>query len=256
MGKKFKLYLSIPEPCTENWENMTPNERGRHCASCNKTVIDFSLFTDKQLIEFFATVTDNVCGRIPSFQLQRQLVYTEPQNHFLHKLLFGVAITAGFAYSANANYNPNQIPLIEQYPGDSVKNKTSQKAPTDSTGSILITVIDEKTKQTMPFVSVAVMKGGEQVGAGQTDMDGIVEIKSLDPGEYVIKTVFAGYYDFSLTGVPSITNLITHIIVKMKTMTDMPMHTVGALIISEPPAFDNSNGWDKQTLRRGDTPYR
>jgi hypothetical protein len=32
----------IPEPCHEDWERMTPTERGRHCASCDKVVVDLS----------------------------------------------------------------------------------------------------------------------------------------------------------------------------------------------------------------------
>ncbi len=104
--KKTKLFkLSIPAPCHENWENMTPNEHGRHCTNCNKTVIDFSLYTDKQLVEFFEKIKDNVCGRLNRFQLDRELVYIEPKNHFLYKLLFGVTFTAGLAGSANGNNN-------------------------------------------------------------------------------------------------------------------------------------------------------
>ncbi|MBA2481176.1 MAG: hypothetical protein H0V44_10985 [Planctomycetes bacterium] len=32
--------LHIPKPCHEDWAAMHPNERGRHCASCDKTVVD------------------------------------------------------------------------------------------------------------------------------------------------------------------------------------------------------------------------
>ncbi len=36
------LKLSIPKPCHEDWAAMTPNEQGRHCAVCAKTVTDFT----------------------------------------------------------------------------------------------------------------------------------------------------------------------------------------------------------------------
>jgi hypothetical protein len=32
--------LQIPNPCHESWDAMTPNHQGRHCASCDKTVVD------------------------------------------------------------------------------------------------------------------------------------------------------------------------------------------------------------------------
>ena len=33
--------LNIAEPCREDWQNMTPNNLGRHCQNCQKTVVDF-----------------------------------------------------------------------------------------------------------------------------------------------------------------------------------------------------------------------
>ena len=41
MAKK-QLTLSIPTPCTEDWNNMTPDKNGKFCAACQKTVVDFS----------------------------------------------------------------------------------------------------------------------------------------------------------------------------------------------------------------------
>lgn len=40
--------LQINKPCHENWDAMTPNERGRHCASCNKTVVDLTAMPPAQ----------------------------------------------------------------------------------------------------------------------------------------------------------------------------------------------------------------
>jgi hypothetical protein len=34
------MTVRIPSPCHEDWNRMTPNERGRHCAACDKTVVD------------------------------------------------------------------------------------------------------------------------------------------------------------------------------------------------------------------------
>lgn len=32
--------LRIADPCHESWDGMTPNREGRHCAACDKTVVD------------------------------------------------------------------------------------------------------------------------------------------------------------------------------------------------------------------------
>jgi len=43
-----KLQLSIPEPCHENWHQMTPTEQGRFCNACSKEVVDFSMMNRYQ----------------------------------------------------------------------------------------------------------------------------------------------------------------------------------------------------------------
>jgi hypothetical protein len=183
--KKTFLKLAIPTPCTENWENMTPNERGRHCASCNKTVIDFSLYTDKQLIEFFSKVTGNICGRIPAFQLQRQLVYTEPQNHFLHKLLLGSALTLGLAGSANANYNPNQKPLIEHYLAQNENaNATKPLSGGDTTHYIKGRLLNTANGHEIPNAFISI-KGLTEFA--KTDSLGY--FKLIVPAEYIIPEI-------------------------------------------------------------------
>jgi len=70
MSKKFQL--QIPEPCHEDWNKMTPGDKGRFCDSCQKTVHDFTGMSDAQLIAFFKKPsTGSVCGRFYNDQLER-----------------------------------------------------------------------------------------------------------------------------------------------------------------------------------------
>ena len=64
--------ISIPIPCHEDWGNMTPNEQGRHCSSCAKTVVDFTGMSDEQVKYFFLDKKEErVCGRFHNEQLHR-----------------------------------------------------------------------------------------------------------------------------------------------------------------------------------------
>ena len=73
------IQLSIPTPCHEDWDKMTPNQQGRFCGSCAKTVVDFSAMTDAQLIGYFENLkNENVCGRVYPDQLNRNLQKPEP----------------------------------------------------------------------------------------------------------------------------------------------------------------------------------
>lgn len=69
-----KIQLSIPEPCHENWQGMTPNEQGRFCGSCQKTVVDFTNMSDSQIISFFKEPKASVCGRLHPDQIERDIV--------------------------------------------------------------------------------------------------------------------------------------------------------------------------------------
>jgi len=57
-----KISLMIPTPCHEDWDKMTPEEKGRCCASCQKTVLDLTKMGDRELAEFFKKPVGSLCG--------------------------------------------------------------------------------------------------------------------------------------------------------------------------------------------------
>ncbi len=74
--------ISIPQPCHEDWNKMNPNEQGRHCSSCAKTVVDFTGMNDDEVKYFFLNKKEErVCGRFKQIQLH-QIVIELPQNIF------------------------------------------------------------------------------------------------------------------------------------------------------------------------------
>ncbi|MDQ0592845.1 hypothetical protein QFZ37_001214 [Chryseobacterium ginsenosidimutans] len=62
--------LQVPNPCSENWELMSPQEKGRFCSVCSKCVIDFTQKHPQEIQQIFAERKDeNICGRFYSDQL-------------------------------------------------------------------------------------------------------------------------------------------------------------------------------------------
>ena len=72
--KVQSLHLSIPQPCHEDWDKMTPTEKGRHCQSCQKEVVDFTAMSDQQILDLFSKNKNGLCGRFRTDQLDRQML--------------------------------------------------------------------------------------------------------------------------------------------------------------------------------------
>jgi hypothetical protein len=64
------LLLSIPQPCHENWNEMSPREQGAFCQVCSKTVIDFTTMSDEEVKNYFLKHSgQKTCGRLRNDQL-------------------------------------------------------------------------------------------------------------------------------------------------------------------------------------------
>ncbi|BEV03553.1 hypothetical protein [Chryseobacterium gambrini] len=90
------MKITIPKPCHENWATMTPEDKGRFCAVCSKTVRDFTNASDEEIINVFSSTSENICGNFNESQLDRDLQYSY-LNSLLTKFAVGfVFTTAGF----------------------------------------------------------------------------------------------------------------------------------------------------------------
>lgn len=76
-----KIRISIPNPCGENWNKMTTTEKGKFCASCQKNVIDFTTYTDREILNYY-NQNSKICGRFTHEQLNRNLLIPKEKNTF------------------------------------------------------------------------------------------------------------------------------------------------------------------------------
>ena len=113
MAKK-QLTLSIPTPCTEDWNNMTPDKNGKFCASCQKTVVDFSRMTDAEIFNYFDTFKWATCGRFTEKQLNTPIIeplVLTPQNRWAWALsallLPTLAASQTIKQESNNYYTPS-----------------------------------------------------------------------------------------------------------------------------------------------------
>jgi len=97
MANKF---LKLDKPCTENWEHMTPNEQGRFCQLCAKTVIDFSNLSPIEITKQLKQARGSVCARVSKKQLKTPLIDIEqkkslrfPYSNVAAGLMIATALT-------------------------------------------------------------------------------------------------------------------------------------------------------------------
>jgi hypothetical protein len=90
--------ISIPEPCHQSWQQMTPVTQGRHCESCCKTVTDFTKMTNSEIINYLSSNT-NTCGRFEKHQLSNINTQLHIDNMPLKGRLKGWAMAVGLLWS-------------------------------------------------------------------------------------------------------------------------------------------------------------
>jgi len=95
---------------------MQPNEQGKFCSSCQKSVVDLTILSDQQILDLLAS-TSKVCGRINQTQLEginNQVITPSP---FSWKKLSIAAAFVGFISLIKAEAkSPIAKPLTEQGP--------------------------------------------------------------------------------------------------------------------------------------------
>lgn len=142
--------LSIPEPCSKAWEQMTPCGSGKFCNSCQKTVIDFTDYSEAQIAAFFADKRgESVCGRFYAAQIEEAVFsYVAPAQKSYRTLAMAASVAVLTVLSFTAD-GQNSFPgitspqreqeyanvsktLITDVPEDSSKNSKTLKMGCDS----------------------------------------------------------------------------------------------------------------------------
>lgn len=105
MAKKFTIQIN--DPCHEDWNKMTPQDQGRHCDSCQKVVVDFTIKSDA-FIAGHLKKHNNVCGRFKSEQLGRPIALAA-RRHSIFPPLAASFILPLAMLTASAAYGQEKV---------------------------------------------------------------------------------------------------------------------------------------------------
>ncbi len=116
--------LRIENPCTQDWATMTATDRGKFCASCAKTVVDFTKLSDSEVLKIIKKTDGKICGRLRSEQLDRLLLDDTGGSAWASK--FSKFLASLFLF-ASATADAQSVPLAPTH-AESKLNGT-QKTP-------------------------------------------------------------------------------------------------------------------------------
>lgn len=213
MQKQTALY--IPKPCHEDWNNMSPTERGKFCSACGKQVIDFSLMSDTQILNYLSAQPGKVCGRFDAAQLERPLIETKIKNKKSWWMALAMPLLFLFERSEAQEIKvigdttivtPDEKDILppqhEQGSGEILVGKVAV-CNTKKPASLIDTVIAVSNKVTvagkvidennnpLPFASVRIK---ESIKGTTTDSSGNFSIEINSYNESVILTAsYVGY---------------------------------------------------------------
>jgi hypothetical protein len=150
--------ITIPKPCHENWDTMTPNEQGKHCCVCVKTVVDFTEMEPPEIKSFFEKEKGkNICGHFNSTQVNKKIprlhrylikLQNRLENNFSFHPMRKIALTAlGLAMFMSGCAQTTKGEAAIQKPKSNGKDSTKvEKCRTATTGDTTYT----SKKDTIP----------------------------------------------------------------------------------------------------------
>lgn len=165
----MKYIIQIPKPCDENWNKMSPTEKGAFCERCQKEVLDFTNKSDYQLAKLLDSKT-KLCGKFNPEQINREIASVKNTYYSKLSTLFGVSVLLAMSTPVYAQHNSTDtISIVEQKGNKNLaKESKRQKDSIEVRGQVFY------EKEPLPGVNI--VPKGKSYGT-QTDSEGIFTLK-------------------------------------------------------------------------------
>lgn len=111
----MKNLISVPKPCNEDWNAMTPEGVGRFCNVCTKTVTDFTGMTAVEIQTYLQlNGGQQICGRFKTEQLDNIIIRIPEkvlfsQTQFRKIFLLALLVTMGTTLLSCTGNNGRQV---------------------------------------------------------------------------------------------------------------------------------------------------
>lgn len=168
-----RFNLSRLKSCSEPWDRMVPNECGRLCAKCDKTIHDFRGMTDREVAMKHAFSEESLCGIYDPHHLRKPQKPKAKPFRFDVRALYLSALSLVFTHTAVAQNKPAKPAQEQTEPGYRHIGQVAQEAaanPIAVTDSIVFYgQVRDENGEPLPFLTVGDFV--RKIGTS-TDFDG------------------------------------------------------------------------------------
>lgn len=187
-----KIKVSIPDPCTQIWDEMIITRTGKYCAECEKEIIDFTKMSSNEMEKWFLSSKGKICGRINRTQLEFFNQPLETKNK-IGSVACKILMAACLTFMANLKASAS-IVIHESSKVDSKLNQSQDYASSLRPDSLVkITGIIKDIDDKLPIQGVAVSVKNANITVF-TDNEGRFTLKvPLGKDEVTIVCNFIGY---------------------------------------------------------------
>ena len=191
MHEQLAISIRVDKPCRQSWEGMSETAHGRHCNECNKTVTDFTNWSNADLAQYFSRKPTGICGRFLNTQLHVAIALPyQPHSRLYHMTLaLGLTLICTQTPAALAQNRPPKAPQAHYFSGGIKAGRATANQPQPANNMLTGHITDEQG-QAMPYAKVELYQQDDLKSAVLTDAKGRYELPWVE-GAYTLLAFYA-----------------------------------------------------------------
>jgi len=193
--------ISIPKPCTEDWDKMTKTDQGKLCVACNKVVIDFTGMSTQEILHVLLNQKGKkVCGNFYNTQIKNPIQYMAPTRKMKWPAMAAMLVAGLFTVApaiTHAQRNTEKVvhPVSVRIDQSGTNETINTEPGKDSLITYKIKVKSFKTNTTIAGAQINIT----DVGSFTSDKNGmvVVSISMKDVPEFIQVDCWASGFETS-----------------------------------------------------------
>ena len=194
--------IRVKDPCTENWDEMSGNDRVRFCSHCSKNVNDISKLTRKQAMLLVRESEGRLCVRYLQDPKTNAPIFADRLYQISRSapLMAAGVMTASLSLAAMTYAQgcvdavPSQPPPaasrlaeLKECDGAAKSSDTGAAAFGRGNSAISGTVTDAMGAVVPGRDAILLDRNGTELSRKTSDLDGTFKFDGLEPGSYNLK---------------------------------------------------------------------